>query len=159
MIPSRYYVPGRWLVRFILTRYSNGKSTRHLGPKALQGAVWDITLRTAVICFGLFASYIRRRLKITLCLERFTHKPQADAPARDTIGCLRFRSRTLGLVIRNDMDGVRCKRLWSPTCRSRWLNSTTFATSISIRLCVETKSRIITFRIWREFLRCSCLLC
>ena len=40
-----------------------------------------------------------------LC-KKFTHKPQADASARDTIGRLRFRSRTLGLVIRNDMDGV-----------------------------------------------------
>jgi hypothetical protein len=37
-------------------------------------------------------------------VENATHKPQVDAPARDTIGCLDFRSRTLGLAIWNDMD-------------------------------------------------------
>ena len=40
-----------------------------------------------------------------MLLKNFTHKLQADAPARDTIGRLRFKSRTLGLVIWNDMDG------------------------------------------------------
>ena len=40
-------------------------------------------------------------------LKKFTHKPQADAPARDTIGRLRFKSRTSGLVIWNDMDVVK----------------------------------------------------
>ena len=53
-------------------------------------------------------------LGLRYALQKFTHKPQADASARDTIGRLRFRSRTLGLVIRNDMDGVTIERALKP---------------------------------------------
>jgi hypothetical protein len=55
-----------------------------------------------------------KRLSSLYAVKNFTHKPQADAPARDTIGCLRFRSRTFGLVIWNDMDGVTMEQALKP---------------------------------------------
>ena len=53
-------------------------------------------------------------LRSLYALEKFTHKPQADVLARVTIGRLRFRSRTLGLVIRNDMDGFTIEDALKP---------------------------------------------